>query len=170
MDVELRYRLPRFSWGQVSLKSETTYLDEYSTKSSAAARWIDFSGEYDLHRWKSNFTADWSLGNWGATWGMRYVSPVLDQCLNIPKGWECNEPNTFRPGATSAGANRLPSLTYHDINASYKFAWNGRIMVGVNNVFDKKPRFTLLGASSATTVDADLPIDRFFYVRYNQSF
>jgi len=170
VDVELRYRLPRFSWGQVSLKSETTYLDEYSTKSSATARWIDFSGEYDLHRWKSNFTADWSLGNWGATWGMRYVSPVLDQCLNIPKGWECNAPTTFRPGATSAGANRLPSLTYHDINASYKFAWNGRIMVGVNNVFDKKPRFTLLGASSATTVDADLPIDRFFYVRYNQSF
>jgi len=170
VDVELRYRLPRFAWGQVSLKSETTYLDEYSTKSSAAARWIDFSGEYDLHRWKSNFTADWSLGNWGATWGMRYVSPVLDQCLNIPKRWECNAPTTFRPGASSAGANRLPSLTYHDINASYKFAWNGRIMVGVNNVFDKKPRFTLLGASSATTVDADLPLDRFFYVRYNQSF
>ena len=170
VDVELRYRLPRFSWGQVALKSETTYLDEYSTKSSAASRWIDFSGEYDLHRWKSNFTADWSLGNWSATWGMRWVSAVLDQCLNIPKRWECNAPTTFRPGATSAGANRLPSLTYHDINASYKFPWNGRVMVGVNNVFDKKPRFTLLGASSATTVDADLPIDRFFYVRDNQSF
>ena len=44
------------------------------------------------------------------------------------------------------------------------------IILGVNNAFNKKPRFTLDGASSATTIDADLPIDRFFYVRYNQSF
>jgi iron complex outermembrane recepter protein len=170
VDLELRYRLPRYSWGQVNLRSETTYLDEYSTKSSATANWIDFSGEYDFHRWKSNFTADWSLGNWSATWGMRYLSPVLDQCLNIPRGWECNEPQTRRAGASSAGANRLPSLTYHDISAGYKFAWNGALRVGVNNVFNKAPRFTLLGASSATTIDADLPIDRFFYVRYTQNF
>jgi iron complex outermembrane receptor protein len=170
VDVELRYRLPRFSWGQVALRSETTYLDEYSTKSSAAARWIDYSGEYDFHRWKSNFTADWSLGNWSATWGTRWVSSVLDQCLNIPRGWECNAPNDFRPGATSAGANRLPSLIYHDLSAGYRFAWDGAVRVGVNNLFDKKPRFTLLGASSATTIDADLPLDRFFYVRYTQNF
>jgi iron complex outermembrane receptor protein len=170
VDVELRYRLPRFSWGQISLRSETTYLDEYSTKSSAAARWIDYSGEYDFHRWKSNFTTDWSQGNWSATWGVRFLSSVLDQCLNIPRGWECNAPTTFRPGATSAGANRLSSLTYHDISAGYKFDWNANVRFGVNNVFDKSPRFTLLGASSATTIDADLPIDRFFYVRYNQAF
>ncbi|QOY95535.1 TonB-dependent receptor [Massilia sp. UMI-21] len=113
---------------------------------------------------------NWSLGNWSATWGMRYLSPVLDQCLNIPRGWECNAPQTIRAGFTSAGANRLPSLTYHDISVGYKFAWNGALLAGVNNVFDKAPRFTLLGASSATTIDADLPIDRFFYVRYTQNF
>ncbi|KFI07276.1 TonB-dependent receptor domain-containing protein [Massilia sp. BSC265] len=170
VDVELRYRLPRFSWGQVNLRSETTYLDEYSTKSSAASRWIDFSGEYDFHRWKSNFTTDWSLGNWSATWGVRYMSAVLDQCLNIPRGWECNAPTTFRAGATSAGANRLSSLTFHDISVGYKLPWNGDVRVGVNNVFDKKPRFTVLGAASSTFVDADLPIDRFIFVRYNQAF
>ncbi|UVW29677.1 TonB-dependent receptor domain-containing protein [Massilia sp. H6] len=170
VDLEMRYRLPRYSFGQIGFRSETTYLDEYSTKSSATAKWIDFSGEYDFHRWKSNFTTDWSLGNWSATWGLRYLSPVLDQCLNIPKGWECNSPTVVRAGATSAGANRLPSLTYHDISVGYKFPWNGNLRVGVNNVFDKAPRFTLLGASSATTIDADLPIDRFFYARYNQSF
>ena len=170
VDLEMRYRAPRFSFGQFGFKSETTYLDEYSTKSSATSQWIDFSGEYDYHRWKSNFTVDWSLGNWSANWGLRYLSPVLDQCLNIPRGWECNEPGTFRAGATSAGANRLPSLTYHDISVGYKFPWNGNVRLGVNNVFNKAPRFTVLGAASATFVDADLPIDRFFYVRYNQAF
>jgi iron complex outermembrane receptor protein len=43
-------------------------------------------------------------------------------------------------------------------------------MVGVNNLFDKEPRTTIRGAASSSAVDADLPIDRFFYVRYNQAF
>ncbi|BDT57898.1 TonB-dependent receptor [Massilia varians] len=170
VDVELRYRLPRFSWGQINLRSETTYLDEYSTKSGPTAQWIDYSGDYDFHRWKSNFTTDWSLGNWSATWGVRFLSDVTDTCLSIPNRWQCNELTTRRPGATSDGANRLSSLTFHDISVGYKFAWNGNVRVGVNNAFDKKPRFTVLGAASSTYVDADLPIDRFIYVRYNQSF
>jgi iron complex outermembrane receptor protein len=170
VDVELRYRLPRFSWGQVNVRSETTYLDEYSTKSGPTAQWIDYSGDYDLHRWKSNLTTDWSLGNWSATWGMRYLSDVTDACLSIPNRWQCNEPDTRRPGATSNGANRLGSLVFHDISVGYKFAWNGNVRVGVNNAFDKKPRFTVGGAASSTYVDADLPIDRFVYVRYNQAF
>lgn len=170
VDLELRYRLPRFSFGQVNVRSETTYLDEYSTQASATARWNDFSGEYDYPRWKSNLTTDWSLGNWSATWGMRYQSAQNDACLSVRNGWECNLPTVVRPGFTAAGANRLGSLTYHDFNVGYSTAWNGRILLGVNNAFNKKPRFTLDGASSATTIDADLPIDRFFYVRYNQSF
>jgi len=170
VDIELRYRLPRTSFGQFSIKNESTYLDEYSTKNSAAARWVDYSGQYDYHRWKSNTNLDWSLGSWSAGWGMRVLSPVIDQCLNIPRGWECNEPTTYRADALSPGANKLGSLVYHDFNVGYQTSWNGRILFGVNNAFAKKPRFTLLGASSATTVDADLPIDRFFYVRYNQAF
>ena len=133
-------------------------------------RWVDYSGEYDFHRWKSNLTTDWSLGDFSASWGMRYVSAVQDACLSRPRGLECSLPNVIRPGFTSLGANRLGSLTYHDFNVGYNTSWKGRILLGVNNAFNKKPRFTLDGASSATTIDADLPLERFFYVRYNQSF
>jgi len=37
-------------------------------------------------------------------------------------------------------------------------------------VFDKAPRISYNGASSSSSVDADKPIDRFVYVRYNQAF
>jgi iron complex outermembrane receptor protein len=37
-------------------------------------------------------------------------------------------------------------------------------------VFDKEPRTTILGAASSSAVDANLPIDRFIYARYNQAF
>jgi iron complex outermembrane receptor protein len=56
------------------------------------------------------------------------------------------------------------------VNLGYKLPWKGQVMVGINNVFDKKPRITYNGAASSSAVDADLPIDRFVYVRYNQAF
>jgi len=43
-------------------------------------------------------------------------------------------------------------------------------MVGINNVFARKPRTNYDTSSSSTSVDPDVPLDRFFYVRYNQSF
>jgi iron complex outermembrane recepter protein len=62
----------------------------------------------------------------------------------------------------------------HDINVSYKFPWNGKLMAGINNMFDKQPRIAYqvagVGQASSSSVDPDQSLGRFFYVRYNQSF
>lgn len=57
----------------------------------------------------------------------------------------------------------------HDIGVDYTFAWNGGLHVGVNKPVDRKPRFTVLHAASSTSVDADFPSDRLFYVRNSQA-
>jgi iron complex outermembrane receptor protein len=64
------------------------------------------------------------------------------------------------------------ALFYHDLNVSYKTSWNGKLMAGINNIFDKQPRIVYqAGAqSSSSSVDPDQSLGRFFYVRYNQSF
>ena len=64
----------------------------------------------------------------------------------------------------------LGSVTRHDISVGYTTPWKGKILVGANNVLDKAPRITYNGASSSSSVDAELPIDRFVYVRYTQAF
>jgi hypothetical protein len=48
-------------------------------------------------------------------------------------------------------------------------------MLGANNVFDKKPRIiydtaSTFGGTTSSSVDSELPVDRFVYVRYNQKF
>ncbi len=40
----------------------------------------------------------------------------------------------------------------------------------MNNFFDKGLRALAMGAVLTTFVDADLSIDRFIYIRYNQAF
>jgi iron complex outermembrane receptor protein len=106
------------------------------------------------------------MGNWSANWGTRYYSPVKDQCWDSET--ECNMPGAEASWGTDV--NKLGAVVYHDLSVGYKTSWKGQILAGINNIFDKKPRITYNGAASSSSVDADQPIDRFFYVRYNQSF
>jgi iron complex outermembrane receptor protein len=169
VDVSLSYRLPRSQYGQFTVRNDTSYVDNFSVQDDPTSEWKQYAGEYLINRVKSNTTLDWNLGNWSATWGMRYYSPVKDQCWDAEAGIECNMPE-FKTAEWGTGANKLGSTTYHDVSVGYKTSWNGRILVGINNVLNKKPRVAYSTQTDATSVDADLPFDRFFYVRYNQSF
>jgi len=166
LDLSLGYRFPMTKYGRFNLRSDTSYTHSFKVQSAADAEWVDYAGEYYYNRIKSVTSLDWSLGNWNATWTARYYSAVKDQCWDSET--ECTNPG----GAASWGTdyNRLGAEVYHDLNVGYKTSWKGQIMFGINNLLDKKPRITYNGAASSSSVDADMPIDRFFYVRYNQSF
>ena len=166
LDLAINYRLPRTAYGQFGFRNETSYVDKFRTRSGPDSEWNEYAGEYFYNRVKSNTTLDWSLGNWSATWGFRYYSPVKDQCWDVDI--ECNMPE--HEATFGTGANKLGSVTIHDMSVGYKTSWNGRILFGINNVFDKKPRIVYSTQADAASVDADMSLDRFFYVRYTQSF
>ncbi|MGB9108507.1 MAG: TonB-dependent receptor, partial [Telluria sp.] len=168
-DLSLAYRFPTSTYGRFGLRSETSYTRQFSVKASADSDWANYTGEYYNNKFKSVNTLDWSLGNWGATWTMRYYSPTKDQCWDSET--ECSNPNGYTQ-SWGDGYNKIGAMVYHDLNVSFKTSWKGQIMAGINNVFDKKPRivYATSGITSSSSVDAEMPIDRFFYVRYNQSF
>lgn len=164
VDLELNYRLPRMAYGQFAVRSQTTYTDEYILQSTNTSEKLDYSGDYPIYRVKSNVSLDWALGNWSATLGARYFGPIKTSCIFT---W-CTDPE----GQSNSydGYNRIGSTTITDLSVGYKTAWNGKIMVGVNNILGRKPRVNADVDASSSKVDANLPIDRFFWVRYNQSF
>ncbi|MGX9218147.1 TonB-dependent receptor plug domain-containing protein [Massilia varians] len=167
LDLAINYRFPRSAYGQFGLRSETSYTDKFRTRSSSANEWNEYAGDYFYNRVKSNNSIDWAMGNWSATWGFRYFSPVKDQCFTPTV--ECNMPNV-ETASFGTGANKLGSVTIHDLSIGYKTAWNGRILLGANNVFDKKPRIAYSTQASGASVDVDQLLDRFIYVRYTQNF
>jgi iron complex outermembrane receptor protein len=151
------------------VRSETTYVKSYRSKSSATADWTEFVGEYGLSRVKSNLGIDWNMGNWSSTLGTRWFSGINDRCWTVNPLVECSDPTSKYSGGT--GVNHLSGRFYSDLSIGYKLPWNAKIMAGANNLFDRKPQYVYTqGASSSSTVDPDRPIDRFVYVRYNQSF
>jgi iron complex outermembrane receptor protein len=169
LDMAITYRLPRTAYGQFSIRNETSYTDSFRTNDGAGTPWKEYAGEYFYNRVKSNTSVDWTKGDWSATWGFRYYSPVKDACWDVEEQIECNMPN-FVTADSGTGANKLGSYIIHDLSVGYKTSWDGRFLVGINNVFDKSPRIVYNTQASASAVDVDLALDRFFYVRYNQSF
>jgi iron complex outermembrane receptor protein len=172
VDLSFGYRLPRNSFGQFGVRSETTYVDSYRIKSTATSDFVNYAGEYGIYRVKSNIALDWSLGNWSVTLANRYYSSVKGSCWS--KTVECSDPTGTASWGT--GFNRVKATIYSDLSVGYKTPWKGTLLVGANNVFDKKPVMVLDassnygGTSSSSAVDPELPIDRFVYVRYNQAF
>jgi iron complex outermembrane receptor protein len=171
-DLAFAYRFPRTRLGEFNLRSESTYVDRYAIKSTATAAWINYAGEFGYNRVKSNLTLDWSQGNWSATFASRYYSSVKTHCWTSTV--ECSNPGAAASWGTDY--NRQGTMVYSDLALGYALPWKGKLLVGANNVFDRKPVITydassaLGGNSSSSAVDPERPLDRFFYVRYNQSF
>ncbi len=170
VDLDLSYRMKRGAYGQFGVKTQTTYLDTYMLQSTNVSEKFNYAGEYPYYRLKSNIVFDWNMGNWSATFGTRFFSKAKGT------GWDCDPEAPVEcsdPTGQSAGFDGYDlksAQSYSDLSVGYATPWKGKILVGVNNVFGKKPRRNYDAAASATTVDADVPLDRFVFVRYNQSF
>jgi iron complex outermembrane receptor protein len=147
-------------------------VQSFSIKSTATSNFVNYTGEFGTPKWKSNVGFDWNMGNWSTTLATRIYSGVKAQCWD--KSTECSNPEQF--ASWGPNVNRLGTEVYNDLSVAYAFPWKGRLMAGANNMFDKKPRINysaasaLGGTSSSSSVDPERPIDRFFYVRYNQAF
>lgn len=169
LDLSLSYRFPRTAWGQFGFRSESTWVKSYRTKSSNTADWTEYVGEWGTLRLKSNLGLDWNQGNWSSTFATRYYSGVRDRCWTVKPAVECSDPD----GRISSGPglNRLAGQFFSDLSMGYKLPWNAKILGGINNIFKRKPQIVYSqGSSSSSAIDAERPIDRFFYLRYNQSF
>jgi iron complex outermembrane receptor protein len=172
-DISFGYRFPMTQYGRFALRSDTSYVHSFKQKSTSDAEWQDYAGDYFYNKWKSTNAVDWSMGNWSATWTARFYSAVRDQCWDVESAIECSNPTGYTE-SFGTGYNKLGAEVYHDLNVGYKTSWKGQIQFGINNLFDKKPRISYTantsGQASSSSVDPNLPLDRFFYVRYNQSF
>jgi iron complex outermembrane receptor protein len=174
LDLSLSYRLPRNRFGQFMVRSDTSYLDSFKEKATPTADWVEYAGQWNRFRVKSNLTLDWALGNWSATFTSRFYSSQKTRCWTVAPAVECSDPTVKVNWGT--GYTRAKEMWYGDLSVGYAFPWKGKLLVGANNVFDKKPQIVYNasgnngGPSSSSSVNPELPIDRFIYMRYNQAF
>jgi len=203
VDMQLLYKLPQFSFGQFTVGLDATYLKYHNQQTAPgtagnvtfhdAGHFLSYgsapeascpgSGTCLFPRWRAQAFANWQLGNWNASWRMRYIgrfqmgSKVASQDV-FPDGTCYYEGQPNPAGGvyqcTIRGAVYKYSATmYHDISVGYNIEpLNTRVDFGVNNVFDKQPPvFYANNTLNANTDPSDFDLmGRYFWGRVTVKF
>jgi iron complex outermembrane receptor protein len=153
LDVNLIWTSPAWDFGQLSARSYTTFLLEYTELSPTSTGFVGVkregtergSPDQAFPKTKSVFTLDWDQAEWGATGVVRYISSVRE----------------------TGAPNKLNSRTYVDAQVRWSpgFLDDVKVAVGVNNLFDKDPPGCIsCGLNNYDPNAYDAP-GRFFYLR-----
>jgi len=170
-DFSVKYRMPETSFGRFGFQWDNTYQVENTLFGTV--------GEYDgapTWRLRSNLTTTWQKGDFEASWAMRYYSGLDETCdgslyfeYGITPAEVCGDKFDSN-GNFLRGENRLPSVTYHDVQVGWKTPWNGKVVLGGRNVFGKEPPYVQTSFAHSFDGAYDLPEGGFYYMQYTQKF
>ncbi len=176
-DLSVRYRLPDTAWGSFSFNWDSAYVSSDKSRANKDAEWENAVGIYtqDTPGWRlsSNLTTDWTLGDFGVTWTMRYRSSLSESCIGTSAAYLaaglCSDPDKVGLAGQPDPRNHIESVLYHDVEGRYNLPWNATVAIGGRNVFKKDP--PLAGRAFANTYDYsyDTP-GGYYYMRYTQRF
>ncbi len=145
MDVGLRYQADLGAAGKLSTDLTGTYVNKWdvspfgSTTYSCLGLFGTICG-VPTPKWKHNLNLDWTtpVAGLSASLEWRYTAGVKNETTS-------SELSDFGPPPSTSGDAHLPSVSYFDIAAAYR--WQDlTFRAGINNVLDKDP--PLVGAAS----------------------
>ncbi len=168
-DLKINWLSPDWAFGELSASLQTTWVREYKAvdgDGNVNARRVGIEvSDSAIPEWQTNVQLGWSKGDFGLTYGLRYIDAVEENCANATI--------SDVPGCLNArGYNTLGAVTYHDVQFSWKNALieGLKLSVGGNNVFGKEPPICV--TCSLNGYDAgtyDLP-GAFWYVSADYRF
>ncbi|MEN4939523.1 TonB-dependent receptor [Stenotrophomonas sp. TWI1151] len=168
-DVDLFWTLPQTEIGQFKLGWQNTFVGRYEALGAAGQKQPQEPGvevaDSSIPEWTSNATLSWNLSNWNASWTVRHISKLTEECGDVAAFPICSN--------QAEGTNELSATTFHDMQVGYKVDWMKglQLSAGLNNVFDKDPPICLscsLNGYDASTYD--IPRGRYWYVRADLRF
>jgi outer membrane receptor protein involved in Fe transport len=187
IDWAANYKLPQFSFGQINIGVNATYLKYYDQStapaaeggityknaghllangSSAAAACPDAVGVCLFPRWRGQGFVDWQAGGWSAQWRMRYIG-------RFQNGGPAGSAQDSSPNGVSGTILKYGATVYNDVSIGYNLApINTRLDFGVNNVFDKQPPMLYANNSlNANTDPSDFDLmGRYWWARVTVKF
>jgi iron complex outermembrane receptor protein len=146
-DFKFNWLLPEASYGQFGVNWSTTFVDSYKAVGGGAVQPRTVGVEVNdsaIPELTSNLALTWHKGAFDASWVMRYIDDLTEDCGRAADAPVCSDPFVVVDPDTGEdvikGNNHLGSVVYHDFQASWNADYLGgfKVSVGVNNVFDKQ--------------------------------
>ncbi|SHH27569.1 TonB-dependent receptor [Ferrimonas marina] len=127
-DFQTAYNIET-GFGDFNLRAEATYVDEYVFTRDSESGWVDYAGAQDYPQWRANATLSWFYKDFTAAWAAYYIG--------AQDGLAWSDAQDGSDGDLGYLAD-VPSYIKHNVQVSYSHPWNGKVTLGVNNVFDKE--------------------------------
>ncbi|SDF55624.1 TonB-dependent Receptor Plug Domain [Dyella sp. 333MFSha] len=173
-DFGLAYRFPETSFGKFNASLNGTYMKRYDVNpdtTDPSSVVIHNAGMYtysygNFPRWRGLGTLNWSMGDWSASWRMRYVGRSQIGSDDLTQGLSAD--------SDVAGVERkVGAYVYHNIQVGYNVQpWHTRFDLGIDNVADKQP--PLYYSNNVTNANTDVAtydlLGRYYWVRATVSF
>lgn len=156
VDLGMSYRYETENYGSFRWKWDTTWNEQDRVNG------FDTIGSYNGEphwEWRSSLTTNWALGDWDASWTMRYSSDLEEAGQFIAQYVESG----FNPDVLDL-PNSVGSVVYHDLQIGWSAPWDAKIAVGARNLFGKEP--PVVSNAFAHSFDAayDLPGGAYYYL------
>ncbi|MGN6728934.1 MAG: TonB-dependent receptor domain-containing protein [Rhodanobacteraceae bacterium] len=174
LDFSVNWLGNEANWGQLSASWESTYVKHYQVLDTSTGLAEPDGVGIEVHdsgvpRLRSTVRLNWALGQWSASWAVRYISGFTEDCSAAGGFPVCPvAPSDRFPD----GSHRLGATAYNDLRASWTLPIQTPLTIsgGVNNILDRDPPTCL--SCSLNGYDAsnyDLP-GRFWYLEANLRF
>jgi iron complex outermembrane recepter protein len=173
-DLEATYRWETGNFGRFDFNWQTTYVSKYEQKSTNDPNQpVNIENGFGSYfRVRSNLSTNWTMGNFGIGWNMRYFSGTKERCyLDAGYPVRCTDMD-YQSGDPTKNypMNRMGANTFHDLQVRWTAPWNATISVGANNVFDHYAAPAYSAPNSQFSYYGGFDIGRFIYMQYKQSF
>jgi iron complex outermembrane recepter protein len=157
VDANLRTNFEFGEWGTLQNHLSISYVNDYHFDNDPNQ--IDLPS---FPEFRAQLNNQWTYGDFSFAWIISHIDSTQStqgQCLAAES---CDD---------YGYAQRLPSWTTNDLQASWNTPWNGKVTVGVNNVADKFPPLDPF-QPTGRAFDFNLydGYGRVPYVRYQQNF
>ncbi|GLQ93869.1 TonB-dependent receptor plug domain-containing protein [Dyella acidisoli] len=177
-DVSLSYLFPDTPVGKFKIDTTGTYIDSLKEQAVTGGQVVGWNvGAYDsilgpVWRFRDVTNINWSWGNFGATWTVRYFSSLKEPCRGNNTSQQmyfpCNEPNAFVQG--SIGAYRQGALAFNDLQFSWKAPWHSQISVGATNLLNRHAPLSYNGVQNVIGPLGPTGTDGFTQYAYNPQY
>ncbi|RIX26990.1 TonB-dependent receptor domain-containing protein [Sphingomonas edaphi] len=146
LDFTTRFRQDLGSLGSLSLLAQMTYQlkDKYTLFQGVSD---SFNGEVGDPKWVGDMNLTWRKAPFTVTYGLQIISKTNDfEDLEDVGGANLNADNCLATAAAYAlrggpycPVYKLPRVAYHSLSAELEVNKNFNFLLGVSNIFDKKP-------------------------------
>jgi iron complex outermembrane recepter protein len=179
LDGTISYLFPDTPIGKFKIDTNATYITELREQLAVPGPVTSYSlGSYDqvlgpVWRFRDTTNINWSWGNWGATWTLRYYSSLQESCHadnpNLDEFFPCDNPNGNVQGQ-EAGIYRQGGTTFNDLQLSWNAPWKGRFALGVTDIFNKRTQLSYTGVQSVEGPLGPEGTDGYSYYPYNPEY